>query len=79
MRNVRPSWCEVAVDSRIVKATGPKGRRGTLRVEFLARIDGADVPFLTVAAIPNADGTATTWTVTRRGTGKVLFGEVVQQ
>lgn len=79
MRNVRPSWCELSIDHRTVKATGPKGRKGSLQAQFLARIDGAAVPFLAVSAFPDEDGKHTTWTVTDRRTGKVLFSETVTQ
>lgn len=83
-RNVRPSWCELSVDNvsngpSVVKATGPKGRTGTLSALFKVRHNGAPVDFLRVDMIGSADGSRVAIEVVDLRTGRVLIREDVAQ
>ena len=84
-RTVRPSWVKVAkADSDndpapFWQGTGPRGRAGTLSADFLARIDGKAVPFLTVEAIGASNGETVLWRITDKRTGRTLFEERVTQ
>ena len=78
MRFVRPSYVKVSTGAHR-HATGPRSRTGELSAEFLARIDGSAVPFLSVDAIGSADGSSTLWRIVDRRTGKTLFEERVPQ
>lgn len=84
IRNVRPAWADIKVDHvsngpALVKGAGPRSRTGTLSVDFLARTDGAAVPFLSVDAIGSADGASVEWRIVDKRTGRVVFAEKVAQ
>lgn len=78
MRNVRPSWVDLRVDGKLVKATGPKSRKGELVATFSARADGVSVRLWGVEAIGSADGATTVWRVVDSD-GKVLIERKVTQ
>lgn len=79
MRNVRPSWVDLRVDGKLVKATGPKSRKGELVASFSARIDGDSVPLWEVQAIGSADGSTTVWRIVDRATGATIVERKVTQ
>ncbi len=79
-RNVRPSWCDLAVDHvsnspQTVKGTGPRSRSGTLSASFKVRSDGSVLDLLSVDMIASANGETVGVVVTDRRTGRVLFSE----
>lgn len=84
IRNVRPSWCVVGVDSsgndpQQVKAIGPRGRAGTLAVDFKVRQHGDPVDPLTVTMIGSKDGQKVAVHVIDVRNGKLLFAEEFAQ
>jgi hypothetical protein len=80
VRNVRPSYVNVAIDGRSnTLSGGPQSRLGTLHAVFFAREKGESIPFLDVTALASDDGQTVRWIILDRRDGRVLFDEAVHQ